>query len=106
MVQTSALGRLDLFHQPKGEGLGPGDSGPLLVQRYPSHTRGLPALEVQGALPPWRVLHQAATRPGMVQKVLAWGLRPTYILPGKDAWYNARHFTHFLAQRRLVWVSC
>lgn len=42
----------------------------------------------------------------MVREVLAWGLRPTYVLPGKDAWYNTRHFTHFLAQRRLVWVSC
>lgn len=39
----------------------------------------------------------------VIQDVLAWGLRPTYIV--FDAWYNARRFTRFLAQHQLVWVS-
>lgn len=39
----------------------------------------------------------------MVGEVLAWGLRPTYIV--FDAWYNARRFTRFLARWHLIWVS-
>lgn len=39
----------------------------------------------------------------LLQEVLAWGLRPTYV--AFDAWYNARRFTRFLARHHLVWVS-
>lgn len=39
----------------------------------------------------------------VLQEVLAWGLRPTYVV--FDAWYNARRFTRFLARHHLVWVS-
>jgi len=39
----------------------------------------------------------------MVEEVLGWGLRPSYIV--FDAWYNARRFTRFLKQRKLIWVS-
>jgi len=39
----------------------------------------------------------------MVEQVLGWGLRPSYIV--FDAWYNARRFTRFLKRRKLIWVS-
>lgn len=39
----------------------------------------------------------------MVEEVLVWGLRPSYIV--FDAWYNARRFTRFLKRRKLIWVS-
>ncbi len=39
----------------------------------------------------------------MMEKVLCWGLRPSYIV--FDAWYNARRFTRFLDRWGLTWVS-
>lgn len=39
----------------------------------------------------------------MVVEVLGWGVRPSYIV--FDNWYNARRFTRFLRQKRLIWVS-
>jgi len=39
----------------------------------------------------------------MVGEVLAFGVRPTYIV--FDAWYNARRFTRMLARDRPTWVS-
>jgi hypothetical protein len=64
LIPSSAMGGMGLLHHPQGEGPGPGDGGPLLVQREAAHTRGLPPLEAEGAECPRRIPHQTGPGPG------------------------------------------